>query len=162
MKGQIKAGKGNFVGNAGEYYVMAELLKRGIIAALAPRNTPSFDILATQNDITCRIRVKTKSEEYDIWVWNANNEGIIFKDLHVDGDFTVLVNLTQDTHQLEYFVIPTNILNTWLVSDFQKWAETPGKNNQERNKLTKYRNLGQKRDSQRIIEFYNNWGILWQ
>ena len=50
MKGQVKAGKGTLVGNAGEYYVMAELLKRGIIAALAPRNSPSFDILAAKRD----------------------------------------------------------------------------------------------------------------
>ncbi|MFP4642305.1 MAG: hypothetical protein ACLFPU_09060 [Dehalococcoidia bacterium] len=36
MTGRIKAGKGSLIGDAGEYYVMAELLKQGIIAALAP------------------------------------------------------------------------------------------------------------------------------
>jgi hypothetical protein len=35
MKGRIKAGEGSLIGNAGEHYVMAELLKRGIVAALA-------------------------------------------------------------------------------------------------------------------------------
>jgi len=32
-KGKIKSGLGTLIGNAGEYYVVAELLKRGIIAA---------------------------------------------------------------------------------------------------------------------------------
>jgi len=48
MSGKIKKGLGTLIGNAGEYYVMAELLKRDVIAALAPRNAPGFDILATK------------------------------------------------------------------------------------------------------------------
>ncbi|MDX1411893.1 MAG: hypothetical protein R3351_07020, partial [Nitrospirales bacterium] len=67
MTGKIKAGFGALIGNAGEHYVMAELLKRGYIAALAPRNAPGFDILATNGDKTVKIRVKTKSEQYDVW-----------------------------------------------------------------------------------------------
>jgi hypothetical protein len=43
--------KESLIGNAGEYYVVAELLKRGVIAALAPRNAPAFDILATRETI---------------------------------------------------------------------------------------------------------------
>ena len=30
MTGRVKAGEGSLIGNAGEHYVMAELLKRGI------------------------------------------------------------------------------------------------------------------------------------
>jgi hypothetical protein len=87
MKGRVKAGEGTLVGNAGEYYVMAELLKQGIIAALAPRNSPAFDILATKGDKTVRIRVKTKSEEYNSWRWVAKKDGAIFRDLHEKDDF---------------------------------------------------------------------------
>ena len=65
--GRIKAGEGSLIGNRGESYVVAELLKRVVIAALAPRNTPAFDILATKNDQTGRIRVKTKSKGYPNW-----------------------------------------------------------------------------------------------
>jgi len=66
MKGRIKAGEGPLIGNAGEYYVVAELLKRGIVAALAPRNAPSFDILTTRGNRTVKIRVKTKYQEYSV------------------------------------------------------------------------------------------------
>lgn len=79
MPGRIKAGEGTLIGNAGEYYVVAELLKRGIIAALAPRNSPAFDILATNSERTVRIRVKTKSSEYSDWQWNAKKDDSIFR-----------------------------------------------------------------------------------
>jgi hypothetical protein len=35
------------LGAAGEYYVMAELLRRGFIAALAPQGVPNSDIVVT-------------------------------------------------------------------------------------------------------------------
>jgi hypothetical protein len=38
--GKIKDGLGTLIGNAGEHYVMAELLKRGVITVLAPRYEP--------------------------------------------------------------------------------------------------------------------------
>jgi len=75
MKGRIKAGEGALIGNSGEYYVMAELLKRGVMAALAPRNAPSFDILAARQNQTVKIRVKTKSHDYRVWQWSAKKDG---------------------------------------------------------------------------------------
>ena len=108
MPGRIKSGEGTLIGNAGEYFVTAELLKRGIIAALAPRNSPAFDILATNPEKTVRIRVKTKSEEYDAWQWVAKKDGAIFRHLQPKEDFTILVNLTDDTKNMEYLVLPTH------------------------------------------------------
>ncbi len=55
MPGRIKAGEGTLIGNAGEYYVVAELLKRGVLAALAPRNAPAFDILAVKGSVRYRV-----------------------------------------------------------------------------------------------------------
>src|SRR3972149_5372159 len=71
MGGRIKRGEGTLIGDAGEFAVMSELLKQGVMAALAPRNAPWFDILATNGQKTVRIRVKTKSIEYDGWQWNV-------------------------------------------------------------------------------------------
>lgn len=59
------------VGNAGEYFVMAELLRCGWIAGLTPRNTPDIDILAINNGQEVRIRCKTKSKQYAGWQFNA-------------------------------------------------------------------------------------------
>ena len=44
MPVKIKSGEGTLIGNVGEYYVVAKLLRQSKIAALAPRNTPAFDL----------------------------------------------------------------------------------------------------------------------
>ena len=39
--------KNSMIGNAGEYFVCAELCKRNILALVTPKNNPLFDILAS-------------------------------------------------------------------------------------------------------------------
>ena len=162
MNGKIKAGQGTLIGNAGEYYVVAELLKRGIIAALAPRNAPAFDILATKGEKTVRIRVKTKSEEYDVWQWSAKKDGTIFRELSEQNDFSILVNLTMNHREMFYIVIPTHLLNKWFIEEFKKWVETPGKGGRQRDPANPKRNLSYNKNKQILQKYLNNWDILWQ
>lgn len=160
MKGKIKSGLGTLIGNAGEYYVVAELLKRGWIAALAPRNAPNFDILATKMGKTIRIRVKTKSEEYKIWQWTVKKNGDIFRDVTNEDDFTVLVNLTRDHKQMDYFILPTVLLDSWLVRDFQEWLATPGKQGRPHSPENKKRHLHYDQHREPLKMFKNDWEIL--
>lgn len=162
MAGRIKLGEGTLIGNAGEYFVTAELLKRGVIAALAPRNAPAFDILATNPEKTVRIRVKTKSEEYDAWQWVAEKDGSIFRHLQPQGDFTVLVNLTDETKEMEYFILTTVQLNSWLVEDFKNWLVTPGKNGQPHAADNTKRNLSYRKFADKLKRYRNNWDGLWE
>ena len=140
MKGRVKAGEGTLIGNAGEHYVMAELLKRGAVAALAPRNAPSFDILATKGNRTVRIRVKTKSQQYSDWQWVAKKDGSTFRDLSKDGDFTVLVDLATETKDLKFYIVPTHQVDAWLKQVHEKWLKTPGKNNRPHDPANRKRN----------------------
>jgi len=162
MKGRIKAGEGSLIGNAGEYYVVAELLKRGIVAALAPRNAPSFDILATRSNCTVKIRVKTKSQEYSVWQWSAKKDGSIFRDLSKHGDFTVLVDLAMETINLKFYVVSTYRINEWLKKDFEEWVSTPGKNNRPHDPENKKRNLSQEKYTRELSKCFNKWEKLWE
>ena len=162
MKGRIKAGEGALIGNAGEYYVMAELLKRGIIAALTPRNAPSFDILATKGNRTVRIRVKTKSQEYSIWQYSVKKDGSIFRNLSKDGDFTVLVDLAMATKDLKFYIVPTCRIDVLLKEDFEEWVSTPGKNNRPHDPKNKKRNLSQEKYAQELGKCLNKWEKLWE
>ncbi|MBA7500645.1 hypothetical protein ES704_03405 [subsurface metagenome] len=161
MKGRIKAGEGALIGNAGEYYVMAELLKRGIVAALAPRNAPSFDILATRGNRTIRIRVKTKSQEYPIWQYSVKKNGSIFRDLSEHRDFTVLVDLAMATKDLKFYIVSTCRINKLLNKDFEEWVNTPGKNNRPHNPENKKRNLSQEKYAQELGKCLDKWEKLW-
>ena len=162
MKGKVKSGQGTLVGNAGEYYVMAELLKRGVIAALAPRNAPAFDILATMDKRTVRIRVKTKSEEYTDWQWMAKKDGRIFTHLDDEGDFSVLVNLAAELGDMEYYVVPTHTLNEWLLDLFCTWLDSPGKNGRPHSPDNRKRNLNENQSAEKLSAYRGNWNILWE
>lgn len=63
------------LGPAGAHHIMAELLRRGYIAALAPEGVPAVDIIVTdvKGARLCSIQVKTRR---DIWFgWRLAHEG---------------------------------------------------------------------------------------
>ncbi len=158
MVQKIKAGLGPLIGNAGEYAVMSELLKRDIIAALAPRNAPAFDILATKGDKTVRIRVKTKSGNIPVWQYAAKEDKSIFRDLHSSGDFTVLVSLGTGNERNRYFVVATTTVDAWLQDSYKKWVDTPGRGGRQRDPRNPKRTFGI-RDELKPCE--DDWGALW-
>jgi len=161
MPRRIKQGEGTLIGNAGEYFVVAELLKRGVVAALAPRNTPGFDLLAARGSKTVKVRVKTKTEEYDCWQWNAKKNGSIFLGLSPKDDFIVLVNLTQETKEMDYFILPTVKIDGWLQKLFQDWVGTPGKKGQQHDRENKRRIIYYKEFGTELEPFKNQWEIMW-
>jgi len=162
MAGEIKRGLGTLIGNAGEYYVMAELLSRQVIAALAPRNAPAFDILATKGARTVRIRVKSKRAQYTDWQWNAKEDGTIFRMLGSgDDDFTVLVDLTTARQELSFWICPTAVVDTWLRDDFAQWLATPGAKGQQRSASNRKRHISYPRFRERLRPYHEAWDGLW-
>jgi hypothetical protein len=159
--GKIKSGLGTLIGNAGEYYVMAELLKRGVVAGLMPRNAPAFDIITTKGERTARIRVKTKSAQYDHWRWVAKKDGTLFKELSSTCDFTVLVDLAVETKDMDFFVVPTTTVEKWLKEDFERWVRTPGTKGQQRDPDNKVRAFSQKEHAEQLGPYRNAWDSLW-
>jgi hypothetical protein len=163
MPGQIKLGFGTLIGNAGEYYVVAELLSRNVIAALAPRNAPAFDILATQGTRTVRIRVKTRTAENDDWQWNAKKDGTIFRFLDKKDDFTVLVHFTPEHREhLGFWIVPTVRINEWLTHAHQEWVDTPGKNGRPHDASNVKRHLQYRVHSKALAKYSEAWDSLWR
>ena len=162
-KGKIKSGGGVLIGNAGEHYVMGELLKRGVVAALAPRNTPSFDILAkNKENRAISIRVKTKSGELPIWQYSIKKDGEIFRNLSKEGDFTVLVDLGKSTGEMRFYVLPTHVIDELLRSEFEAWCDTPGKNGHLHSKTMVKRILSEKRNARALSKHLDAWESLWR
>jgi hypothetical protein len=54
-------------GNAGEYFVMGELLRRGFDAQLADRNTKSYDMLVGRAEEAALRKVQVKSVRSAPW-----------------------------------------------------------------------------------------------
>ncbi len=159
--GRIRAGLGNLIGNAGEYAVMSELLKQGIIAALAPRNAPAFDILASRDERTVRLRVKTKSADVKIWQWVVKKDGAIFRELTDRGDFTVLVSLGEVGEVNRYYIVPTRLLDRWLKDEFERWLRTPGRNGRPHSPDNRKRHIDYEAFAERLKHYEGAWERLW-
>lgn len=70
--GSKKRRSGVPTGNAGEYFVMGELLKRGYDAQLADRNTKGYDILVGRSTETALRKVQVKSVRLQPWYVNKS------------------------------------------------------------------------------------------
>ncbi len=113
-------------GNTGEFYALAELSRRGWAAAQTARNTRIYDILARKDAQQVALRVKTKTSDARIFQWNAKNDGVIFADIGLN-DFCILVDIPQRHDEFpQFYIVPTKIVNAWLITDFKSWLETPG------------------------------------
>ena len=160
--GRIKEGRGTITGNAGEYLVVGELLRRDIIAAPAPRNNPGFDVLATNGIKSLNIRVKTKTEAANSWVWICKKDGTIFKNLSNKSDFTVLVDLKDAQASPEYYIIPTAELNQKLKDIFEYWLKSPSRQvSKPHNPNNKMRRIGASENQQKwLSQWKGDWSLI--
>jgi hypothetical protein len=114
-------------GNTGEFYVLAELSRRGWTAAQTARNTRVYDILARKDSQQVAIRVKTKTSDARVFQWNAKDDGGIFGEIGTN-DFCVLVDIPASQDEIpQFYIVPTQVLHEWLNADFKTWLNTPGK-----------------------------------
>jgi hypothetical protein len=158
--GRVKEGKGTLLGNAGEHFVCAELLRRDVIAAPAPRNAPGIDVLATNGPRSVNVRVKTMSDEADSWVWMARkSDGGIFRNLQDKLDFVVLVHIKGEGAP-DYWVVPTAKLEEELNRHHNEWFAKPGRGGRAHNE-TRMRRYGQEPLHQEWLATYkDNWDLV--
>jgi hypothetical protein len=61
----LKTASSGFLGHAGEHYVLYQLYRRGLLAALSPRGAPTIDVLVLSPDesVVASLQVKTKTRQ---------------------------------------------------------------------------------------------------
>ena len=117
-------------GVSGEYFVAAELSKRGYIASITLRNTKGIDILATNSEATktANIQVKTSQGKSRFWILTEKAESY-----HATGLFYIFVNLRGLSDRPEYFIVPSKTVASSVKRFHVKWLATPGRNGQKHN-----------------------------
>lgn len=118
------------IGNCGEYFVAAELERRGFSVAVPMSNTPIFDLLAIERanlDNQIVIQVKTNSKSNNSWTLSVKNENIIGSNIYY-----VLVKLN-NLDNPEYFIVPSKVVAERIKENHQNWLNTPGKKGQKHN-----------------------------
>jgi hypothetical protein len=125
-------------GNAGEYFVMAELLRRGYDAQLADRNTKGYDLLVGSPKDPALRKVQVKSVRTQPWYVNASS----FQGDSLDQvTIYVLIGKEDGSKQVRYFVARNR--------DLAKHVSTPP--NWEKNAFMMLKSLE---------AYENRWDIL--
>ncbi len=124
-------------GISGEYYVAAELTKRGYVASLTSKNTKAIDLLASNQDGSkvVSIQVKTARNGKSFTLGQKDEE------LFDNGSlFYIFVNLNITTKrdtieygQIEYYIVPMRKVKNYIYNSHRQWLNTPGKQGQKHN-----------------------------
>ena len=137
-------------GVAGEYFVAAELSRRGYVASLTLRNTRGIDILASNRDATksVGIQVKASQKTRATWILNKKAEADVAENL-----FYVFVWLPPASSPT-FYIVPRNVVAQYVRNDHRAWLATPGRNGQRHNDS----DVRQFKDSQG--QYRDRWDLL--
>jgi hypothetical protein len=119
-------------GLSGEYYVLAQLTHRNMVAALTLSNTKSVDILVTNPELNKLYKVEVKTtlkgpyrerlfgnKPFYAWPMNKKHEQIAEKKLFYC--FVVL----QDTKKLpKFFMVPSKDVAMYVKKQHEHWLST--------------------------------------
>jgi hypothetical protein len=112
---------GALVAAAGEHYVLHKLFRRGLLAALAPRNEPNFDVLVfgTKADVVATIQVKARRRGADKgWMMRRKHE-----QLTKDGLFYAFVDLEGEDTLVSYVMTSSVVAETLKATHARKLFE---------------------------------------
>lgn len=118
----------SLLGASGEHFVMAELLRRDLIAALAPQGAPNMDIVVTDisGQSLCGVQVKTRRKLGADGGWHMRPK---HEDLVSDKLFYCFVDLGADALDWpEYYIVPSSVVARAIKESHQAWLSSPGKN----------------------------------
>lgn len=138
-------------GVSGEYFVAAELSRKGYIASITLRNTKGVDILCSNSDATktVGIQVKTNSGSNRSWILNKKAE-----EYFADNLFYVFVNLNNGQRHPDFFIVPSNVVAEYTKERHSNWLKTPGKKGQK-HKDTPMRKFDDPKE-----KYLNRWDLL--
>jgi len=110
-------------GVAGEYFVAAELSRRGFSASITLRNTRGIDILVANLDATrsVGIQVKTNQGSEKYWILHKKIEEGCAENL-----FFIFVNLNHRKKPPEYHVAPSSVVADFCKESHKEWLAKPG------------------------------------
>lgn len=116
LSNRRSGGRNQQVARAGEYFVAAEICKRGAYAVTFAGNMPEIDVIAcsTNRSRTVYIQVKTKRRGK---TWHANvNDGKPMRQRTDEVDFWVFVDLGEMNTGSRYWVVP----DEWIRNDIHE------------------------------------------
>lgn len=118
------------VGISGEYFVAAELSRRGYLAAITLRNSDGVDILVSDIEGNNLLSVQVKTTQNKLkWILSKKVE-----EEKSNKKFFVFVSIPEDTEmQPKYFIVNSVVLAKHIYKAHRAWLSEPGKDGKVRN-----------------------------
>ena len=137
-------------GVAGEYFVAAELSRRGYTASLTLRNTRGVDILVSNADATKSVGIQVKTNQGGKGEWLLSEK--VERDVATNLVF-VFVRLN-GLGPPEYYIVPLADVARCTSEDHKRWLATPGRQGQSHkdNPVRKFA------DPEQV--YLNRWALL--
>jgi hypothetical protein len=115
----------NIKGNASQYYVAAELSRRGMVAALTLGNCPNTDILCSDPEGKHFAHVQVKTFRAGVKKCAVGKKA---QRKYSTRFFWVLVGIPEDQEQKPvYYIIPARIMARHVAASFKVWLSKEGK-----------------------------------
>jgi hypothetical protein len=107
-------------GVSGEYFVAAELSRRGFIASITMRNSPGIDILATNLNAKRAITIQCKTSRSSTkgWILSDKAEGFTPK-----NHFYVFVRLGEKDDHPSYHIVPSKVVAKYVATRHRDWLK---------------------------------------
>jgi len=141
----------NITGATGEYYVAAELSRRGAIATITLKNTPNADVLAAsaEGKVSVIVQVKTRRTDRGTRDWPLSSaplkrEGRKF--------FYIFVTLKGEDPP-DYYIVPRSVVAKHVEPNHQAWRSA---NKKRRSNLRVFK----QHDLLQFEKYHNNWAVL--
>jgi hypothetical protein len=125
-----EASNSTILGAAGEHFVMSQLLRRNMIAALAPTGVPNADIVVTDKlgDRLCAVQVKVRRDIGSDGGWHMRPK---HETLTSPNLFYCFVDFGRTLADMpKTWVVPSAIVAKSIQDMYGHWLAAPGKNGQ--------------------------------
>lgn len=108
-------------GVAGEYFVAAELSRRGYIASISLRNTRGIDILVTNQAASCSVTIQCKTSQICSKIWMLTEKSEQF---FAPNHYYVFVGLGAANKRPTFHIVPSTTVAKVIAEGHQQWLHT--------------------------------------
>lgn len=121
------------IGVAGEYFVMAELTRRGYVASLTSKNTKAIDLLVSDKNGRQLVAIQVKAcDNLKQQKWKMSNS---VESNDTSNLYYVFVNMNGG-NEPSYYVVPSRYVAYRVRKDYEEWLNAPGKKGHIRKETT--------------------------
>jgi len=138
-------------GVAGEYFVAAELSRRGHVASISLRTTKGIDIIATNQTAARSVTIQCKTNQVGRKSWILNEKCETFVS---DDHFYVFVVLGGVLERPSYHIVASRVVAKHTSTSHRHWLRTPGRGGR------RHVDSSMRKFSDPDDEYHEKWDLL--